>query len=105
MAYVDVHRWLLINPYMTVYWNVVAAEKKNLFSSVLLNEELQALAPLVLLSLHFCARSFLAKNPICSSVAFQSRRCSGDLMLINSIIHEPVYERRRRGRWCQPELN
>lgn len=45
MAHVDVHRWLLIIPYTTVDWNVVSAEKKNVFSSILLNGELQAVPP------------------------------------------------------------
>lgn len=112
MAGANEHRWLLIIPYTTLDWDMVSAEKKNLFPSILVTADIQAALlpspPALPSSVHFHARSLLAKHPICSSVAFQSRRCSGDLVLINScnIIHEPVCERRRRtGRWCQSELN
>lgn len=56
MACADGHRWLLIIPYMTVHWNVVSAEKINLFSSILLDEELQAV-PLLSSTLLLCSFS------------------------------------------------
>lgn len=99
-------------PGNSLYNCMDSAEKKHFSPSTLLTADMQAdpfPSPLALsFSVHFHARSLLAKHPICSSVAFQSRRHSGDLVLINSlnIIHEPACERgRRRGTWCQSELN
>lgn len=99
-------------PGNSLYNCMDSAEKKHFSLSTLLTADMQAApfpSPLALsFSVHFHARSLLAKHPICSSVAFQSRRYSGDLVLINSlnIIHEPVCEKgRRTGRRCQSELN
>lgn len=104
------HRWLLKVPFMTVGWNMISAEKKKFFFSILLNGELQAVAlPLPSNILLLC--SFLCQVTSCQKShllisGIPEQEVYRGLVLINSlnIIHEPVCER-RRGRQCHSELN